>query len=73
MKLTKRKLKEIVKYVDENSRPNWQKAAAKQLRVSRQTIYNFVNGHGHGNDKITDWFVQEYEEMQEVDRLINDK
>jgi len=73
MKLTKRKLKEIVKYVDEGSMPNWQKACAKQLRVSRTTIYNFVNGHGWTNKKITDWFVQEYEEMQEVDRLINDK
>lgn len=73
MKLTKRKLKEIVKYVDENSLPNWQKKTAKYLEVSRQTIYNFVNGHGHGNDVIAEWFVQEYEEMQEVDRLINDK
>lgn len=73
MKLTKRKLTAIVKYVDEGSLPNWQKECAKQLNVSRQLIYNFVNGYGWTNKKITEWFVSEYEEMKEVDRFVNDK
>jgi len=80
MKLTKKKLRMIANYVNDNSLIGWHHRAAAacknestQKPVTTQTIRNFVNGIGYSNETLVNWFVNEYEELQEVDRLINDK
>lgn len=73
MKMTKANIKKVADYVSDNSTWGWTRNAADYANVTTQTVRNFLDGIGYSNTKLLTWFVREYEELKETDRLINDK
>jgi len=72
MKNKKVKFSEMVATINKLSGHGWRARCAKSSGVTYATVFNVINGLSK-NRLVIDWIREEYEECQEVDRLINDK
>ncbi len=72
MKNKEVKLSDMISTIDKLSGYGWKARCAKSLGISGATVFNVINKYSK-NRLVIDWIREEYEDCQEVDRLINDK